>query len=362
MEPKKIDFVIGGLKRGGAEHVISVLANHFVSLGYDTNVLLLLNGGVEYRLDPRVNVIHMHRETKSRVANVRYWVYSLRNHFASRRPDYVVSFVCRINLLTIAALKKCRKACKPRLILSERNDPRFDGRGIASKALVPLLYPYADAIVFQSETVKNLFGKSIRDKGTIILNPIDKIASPVECAQRKRVIVTAGRLSPQKNHALLLRAFASMRSLVPDSADYVLHLYGSGMLKPDLTRLASELGINDSVSFFENIPNVQEKVAESRFFVMSSLFEGLSNALMEAVALGVPSISTPTAGADSVIVPGKNGFITNDFSTESLAQALTRAVSMSEEEYAAMSKACLEVAKTFETQKILAQYYETIVG
>ena len=359
MAKNKIDFVIGSLIRGGAEHVIAILANHFSSLGWDVNVLLLLHGAIDYDIDPRVTVVHMHGAKKSRLLRVPYWLKSLKKHFFARRPNVVVSFVCRINILTLLSLNI--KGYRPRIVVSERNDPRFDGRGRIASFLSKRLYPKSDAVIFQSRLVQQMYGLNIQRKSFIVLNPIELNAVWVEPEKRHNVIVSAGRLSSQKNHAALISAFHKIADL-DECKDYSLSIHGDGELHESLLRLVDELSLRGRVSVLPNSKTVQQQIAQAKFFVLPSRYEGLSNALMEANALGIPSLTTPTAGSDEIIVAGDNGLISDGFDADSLASSLCKLLSLSAKEYAKMSSSALVHAQRYSTDCIINEYERILTG
>lgn len=128
----------------------------------------------------------------------------------------------------------------------------------------------------------------------IIPNAINKEFITAEYSgPRNKQIVSSGRLTEQKNHALLIKAFAGITAKYPA---YKLVIYGDGPLRKDLELLASNLGIADKVSFPGYTTEIRKKIERSSLFVLSSDFEGMPNALMEAMALGVPCISTDCKG------------------------------------------------------------------
>lgn len=208
---KKIDFIIGSLQRGGAERVISLLANFYASNNFDVNIVLLLNNNIGYKIYKNVKIVDFSGNTnKKYMHRVPFWLKSLRKHFLSRKPDIIVSFVCRVNILTIMAYKKVMKKINARLVVSERNDPRYDGRGSLAKIMCKRLYKYPDAIIMQTQTIKSLFPKKIQQKCHIIFNPIDRKIEPLPIKMRKNLIITTGRLAEQKNQKLLISAFADL--------------------------------------------------------------------------------------------------------------------------------------------------------
>ena len=199
---KKITFVIGSLVRGGAEKVIFSLANEYVKKDWDVSIIILLTNKIEFEIDSRIKIINFTGNCTSRVKRIFYWLKSLRHFFKSHNPDIIVSFVARINVLVLLSAK--RK--KHKKIISERNDPRYDGRGLITKILVRLLYPKADKIVFQTLSCKKMFTKKIQQKSCIIPNPINITEFAPNKPRNNNLIIAVGRLAPQKSHQILIEA------------------------------------------------------------------------------------------------------------------------------------------------------------
>ena len=159
-----------------------------------------------------------------------------------------------------------------KVVVSVRNDPRFDfpGNTVLPKVR-DVLYRKASAIVFQTHAQKDLFPRSLREKGAVILNPISSsVPEPFE-GPRRKVIVTSGRLEEQKNHGMTIRAFAEFHKSHPG---YTLEVFGKGSLEAELMQLASDLGVAESVVFKGFSIDALEHVRTASAFVMSSRFEG----------------------------------------------------------------------------------------
>ncbi|MDO4740284.1 MAG: glycosyltransferase, partial [Eubacteriales bacterium] len=280
-------------------------------------------------------------------------LFELSRYLRREKPDVVVSFAARINLLVLGASISCKK---PRLIVSERNDPMKDTRTAGVRKLAELLYPRADAIVFQTEHARSCFSQRVQQKGCLIPNPVTA-GLPASTRSTKR-IVAVGKLMQQKNHAALIRAFGRIRHKYPQ---HTLHIYGDGPLRPELERLIEREGLSGRVFLEGWQTNVNERIADAALFVLPSDYEGLSNALMEAVAMGMPCISTDCAGARDLIDHEKSGLIVPVGGEEELAQAMDRLLS-DEALAAAYGDAARERAQAFRTDKILSRWEAVIEG
>lgn len=182
---KKIAFFIGGMGWGGAEKVISILANSFAKRGYNTTIITLLNKNNVFQLDSRIKILSFVREKKNRFLNIIFWIKKIKEFLKTEKPDIVVSFVCRINLLVIVS--KMLSHLKFRLVISERNDPRFDGRGKISAFMAKKLYKNADLLICQTKKQMSFFPKKVQSKTVIIKNPVE-IKAPIINFENKKEI------------------------------------------------------------------------------------------------------------------------------------------------------------------------------
>ena len=141
--------------------------------------------------------------------------------------------------------------------------------------------------------------------------------------ERDKKIVAVGRLEPQKNHKLLLRAFAEFAAT---HKEYVLEIYGKGELEEELKALARELGIEKHVQLRGFSGKVKEEINNAAMYVLSSDYEGISNSMLEAIALGVPVIATdcPIGGSRMYIEDGVNGLLVPVGDMQTMAAAMKR--------------------------------------
>lgn len=312
----KITFFIGGMHRGGAERVISILANHYASKGWDVDIVALLYSGVDYELDNRVRIVEI-IHSGSYIKGLRKWLKQIRRYVKREKPDRVVSFIGRINVLIRIALIGLNVP----IIASERNDPRQDGRGKLMLWLCNQCYKHVSAVVFQNKYERSCFSKKIETKSHIIPNPVH-----VACSQQEPIgcrIVTAGRLLPQKNHKMLIEAFSIVQK---HKTQATLEIYGDGILHDELQNQINELGLSNSVTLCGNVSDLHERIATAAVFVMTSEYEGQSNALLEAMMLGLPCISTDYPGVEEIITNGDNGLIVPRGDSTRLSEAIIQLI------------------------------------
>lgn len=310
---KHIVFLALTLTRGGAERVIVNLCNEALSEKYRVSIITCMNKPVGYPLKPGIEHICIEKTSDIHYRN-------LGERFLKRRkllkkvleeckPDVLLCFLPEPNFLALSL----RRYFDFPMIISVRNDPVREYRNPIYYALMRILYPKADGYVFQTEQAMDYFSfsKHIMQTGCVIPNPlaveyVDYARVPEE--DRQKVIVNVGKLSGQKNQMALIRAFSKIADKFPE---YQLAIYGEGDRRGELEALIVELGLQNRVSLPGNVPEIAKRIEAASLFVLSSDYEGMPNALMEAMAMGIPCISTdcPCGGPDFLIRDGENGFL-----------------------------------------------------
>lgn len=311
-EMKKIAFFTGSMARGGAERVIRNLSFGFAERGYEVEIVTVLSSEIEYDLPETVKVV----DCSSRNGRIFGAVDRIVDYLARSDIDAAFVFMWQISLVFGAALKKIKNR-DFYLVMSERNDPRRPVKRRLLTTLVNAAYKKADALVFQTERAARFFPEKIRRKSVVIPNVVDVRVSASE--EPKKKIVTAGRLERQKNQAMLIRAFGSFAKI---HGDYVLEIYGEGKLREELEKEIKDLGLEKKAFLMGNVPDVHDKIKDAEFFVLSSEYEGLSNAMLEAMAMGLPVIATDCAGSDEYIKNGENGYVVKRGDVNALADAM----------------------------------------
>lgn len=341
-----IMFVTASVNRGGASRVISILANHYSKMGW--NVIFVIKEKIikGYELDGRVKIIECGNENMSHGYK---FLKKLKQIIKLENPNIVISFLTIVNLYSIVACVGKRK-----LIISERNDPKLSASGWQFE-MSKLLYPLADGIVFQSQKVKGYYSDKAKRRGYVILNPIN-VTKHKHIFEEKKKIVTAGRFVKQKNHTMLIDAFANVR-LRHD--DYKLYIYGDGELRKDYQKQIDEYGIQESIILPGNVPNIHDEIADSQIFVISSDYEGLSNSLLEAMAMGIACISTRSGGAEEIIEDHKNGLLVDVGNKEQMITAIEELIADKElREYLQIN--ALETSKRFLEVNVISEWENAI--
>lgn len=309
----KVIMVTAGMSGGGTERVIAVLANDMAEKSHEVKIVMTSRDEVAYELHSNVQVLSIGGSTGGSLSKRMKRIRDLRRIFKQDKEQVIVSFGTETNLFSLLA----GIGLKNKIIVSERNDPNQCTYPI----LRNMIYRMADSLIFQTEDAKKCFPKGIAKKGGVIPNPLSgEMKKPVHGA-RRREIVTAGRLEPQKNHRLLIEAFQGFTEQFPD---YRLVIYGKGYLEEELKALARELHLEGKVIFAGFAEHIQEKLCNAAMFVLSSDYEGVSNSLMEAMALGLPVISTdcPIGGSAMLIKHKESGLLVPVGSAAALTEAM----------------------------------------
>lgn len=346
----KISFFIGGMRRGGAERVISILANDYCQRGWDVDIVLLLQNAVEYDLDSRIRIVDITKKSGGYLKNAPRWLGGIRKYLKERKPDRVVSFVGRINALVLTA----SVGMKLPIVISERNDPKHDGRGALMQWYCNRIYHRSKAIVYQNEHEKSCFSQSLEQKGCIIPNPVTVIA---EKEGSSTTVVTAGRLIEQKNQKVLVSAMSQVHKAHPDVK---CRIYGEGNLRGPLQTQIEELGLPDVVTLEGNVKDIHARLSQCGIFALTSNFEGLSNALIEAMMVGLPCITTDYPGARELIEDGENGLVVPMNDADALAAAIVKLIENKDGCADALAKQGQAFADRFNAETVLNQWHAVI--
>lgn len=341
-------FVAPGMLFGGAERVMSILTNEWGKNNVETMILVTETEAIsKYHLSDKVTIISCYEEKNGAYFPQLNIIKKVRNICKEWKPDVVISFyndLCALTALAITGLHIP-------LIYSERNDPNKTNQGNAGRLYRKIIEYMADKIVFQTTGAQRCYPKSVQEKSTVILNPLNTYGFPIhDFLHEKHEIVSVGRLEAQKNQKLLIDAFAL---IAKDFPEYQLTIYGEGSLRKELEDYIKAKGLQERVSLPGSKNNIQEHIKDASLFVLSSDYEGIPNALIEAMAIGLPCVSTDCSpgGSRELIEDGVNGLITPCGDAKKLSDAMR--MMLSNKSYA---KACgveaLKIRKKTDVKKI----------
>ncbi len=366
MSNKKLLFIMPVMKGGGAEKVAALLLNEFNKNVYECELVLTNSGRdeiVDRGLDSAVRITVLRELFGKSNALKRLFVAAFRafaslickipealgisvpaslaclsfkaqyydelkalKKVISKSPDAkIISFLQPSIPLTLLAAKSLPN----RVVVSERADPHRLLKKRYGYNFIKKYYQRADAVVFQTNDAKAAYPENISAKGTVIFNPInDKLPEPY-FGERKKHITTFCRISRQKNLPLLVEAFADFRK---EYSDYRLKIIGEPQNADDEAALnetkdlADKLGVTQHIDFEPFSAQVHAAVIRDAIYINSSDYEGMSNAMLEAMAIGMPVICTdcPIGGANAVITNNENGILTEVGNAEEMCDAMKK--------------------------------------
>lgn len=347
-EEKSIAFYIGGLCIGGAERVICNLAEYFYGEGYRVTMVTKVRDEKEYELNPGIKRviadITPEEETASRIRNLFARIAKLKRIWKEVKPDVIVSFIRKNNLMAIASAAQLGIP----VVVSVRSAPERELKGFGFKTITFLLFRQATGVVLQTREAYNFFPGYIRAKAVVLPNSInpdflkaseeltlattinhdkkmtvyDRIPSSV----KEKRIITVGRIDDNKNQRLLVEAYAKIADYY---SDWSLELIGDGSGRQALEEYVNTLPCKDRISFTGAVDDVAKRMSEASIFVLPSKIEGMPNALIEAMVMGMACISTdcPCGGPrDLIAADESNGILVPVDNVDAMAMALKRLI------------------------------------
>lgn len=326
---KKILFHLNCLEYGGAERVVSNLANQFAKEGYEVIVATEWQGEEEYELDERVRRVHVglkeNDENRLRISKAWRRFFYLRQFILREKPDVTLAFAKKAIYRALGATL----FTKEKVIIAVRTNPVGHYDYPIDRIMIPILFPHATGAVFQTKGQRDFFPKYIQEKSTIILNPLhDKYINTKLPENRVKTVVHSGRIVYFKNQDMLIRAFAKVHEKHPE---YDLKIYGGDSFDGTmqvLLKTIEDCNADDYVKLMGNSDSLDRELINGALYVFSSDWEGLPNALLEAMALGLPVVATdcPCGGPGTVIEDGVNGLLIPIKDVKAMEDAINRLI------------------------------------
>lgn len=345
MKRKKIIFVVPNMTGGGTEKVISLLANEYVREGMEVGILLFAGNDVAYAMSPEVEVYSAGNPSGGNIRVRLERLRKMRKYFRKNKDAYIYSFsTIGTGFVVLSTL-----FYKRIMLVSERTDPQTCNH----KPYRNFFYRFAKVLVCQTKDAVTCFPEYLNQKALVIANPMDPHLPEPYVGERSKRIVTVGRLQPVKNQRMLLDAYAELEKKYPD---YTLHLYGEGDLEEELKQQAVDLGLKEKIVFHGFCRTVAEETADAGMFVLCSNYEGISNSLVEALALGTPVIATdcPIGGCRSYIKDHENGLLIPVGDTQALVKAMEEIAGNPHMAHK-LSEQAVRVRKLFSVKKIAGE-------
>lgn len=302
---------------GGAERQIIMLSNALAKHGHTVHLIALADSNIKYKVSEKV-IIHniAEREGRPRVLS-RFLLF--KKELTEIAPDITINFIFQSAYFS-ALLPK---SITGKVVYSERSDPYDRAYSGLMRLIRIVCVERIDGFVFQSKGARDFFSRNVQERSIVIHNPISQgcldFCNYDEMQSKK--IINVGRLHPQKNHELLIRAF---KMIAGSNSDWNLYIYGDGELYDYLKNLIEEFDLVGRVFILPSTDDIYRILANSSIFVLSSDFEGMPNVLLESMAIGLPCISTDCrpGGAREIINNGLNGIIVPRFDVTELANKM----------------------------------------
>lgn len=359
----RITLVIYSLSSGGAERVISAMANYWARQNKLVTLLTFTEESFVpfYELDARVNYqpLNLARKSKNIVsaisANIGR-IRKLRAAIINSNPDVVISFLDQTNIQTLLATRGLRFP----VIVSERAVTLRSTLSRAWRIMRKWTYFSAEAIVLQTKSSCNHVPSQWKKTTHVIPNPVVNPPTEFEINEQllpSNSLLAVGRLEPQKGFDLLLKAFAK---LPQSTADWTLSILGEGSLRKQLVELRDELGLAEKVFFLGRKPNVYEYFSQADLFVLSSRYEGFPNVLCEAMASGLPVVATDCpCGPSEIITNQVDGILVPTEDVEALSDSLETLMTDFQKCSELRSEA-VKVINRFDLSSIMSQWESLI--
>lgn len=358
MSARRLLFFASSLGAGGAERVLSILANAWAGRGKHVTVVTLATPDTDfYALDPRIERIGLAgmADSSGPLDAIRHngrRLAGLRRAIAANRPDVVLSLGDQANVLALLA----GAGLGGKIVVAEHNDPRRHEIGRAWNLLRRITYPWAARVVMLTEGTRRwALTQWPRWRAVAIPNPVELAApaNPPPTCFGPRTVVTLGRLVPQKGHDFLIQAFAAIAGRFPE---WSLVIFGEGAERPALERRLAEAGLTGRAHLPGTVGDVAGVLAQADLFVLSSRYEGFPVALLEAMAAGLPVVSFDCdSGPADIITPGEDGLLVPAENVPALADAMAGLMA-DESERRRLGGNARAVAERFSPVAILARW------
>lgn len=314
---KRILFIIHDINYGGAAKMLSFLANSLSGAGYDVHVYTYMGRSLNYELNKSIKYHYRNPKKGDRLRRFLEPFIPVRKVIKSINPDVVISFLTNANLYTIFGASFTNIP----VILCERGDPFMENS--FENRIKKFFYNFSEGFVFQTEGARDFYNGVIKSKSTIIPNPVTvKATEIIPYENRSNDIVFVARFDiKQKRQDVMIEAF---EKITKENENLRLVFYGEGEDKKLIEKKVDSLNISNRVIFAGKVKNIGEYIKIAKYCVLTSDFEGIPNAIIEALSLGVPVVATDCSpgGAKLLVKNGINGFLVPRGDAESISQSI----------------------------------------
>ena len=351
MKSRKIVFYISSLAKGGAQRVILNLTNSLLKKGYEVTLVTTAIVENEYELPQGakrvVSDIQEEEIVSNRITNFKKRFEKLRNIWKKENPDVIVSFIGKNNFMAILTAWGLQIP----VVTSVRGEPAEEYYNKVLEFLAKTLMGKATGMVLQTPDAKAYFPKWIQKKAVILDNPLNPdFIEEYYDGERNKEIVSVGRIDSNKNQKLIVEAFCQIAEELPE---VTLTLYGDGEAKDALENYVKQSPYKNRIFLPGAVSDVKKRIQKSGLFVLSSNTEGMPNALMEALALGIPCVSTDCpCGGPRMLMEGKeNGLLVPVGDAKAMAEAM-KTILQDRELWKKYSKNAYKITQTLHPDEV----------
>lgn len=302
----KILFIISSLDVGGAEKILTTLANYFDQSGHEVKILLTSKNRPYFLLNKQVETIYV-----KQVKHVPFLVTELKKEILAVRPDIVISFMSEMNILATLASKLAHTP----ILVSERSAYDFLDIKPMWKKIRRVVYPFVDGLVVLTNADKDRY--HFVNNRYKIENPLILKNNHLEI-KKETILLAMGRLNPVKGFDRLIEAFSKIKN-----QQWKLLIGGEGQEREKLENLITKLDLSDRVELLGLVEEVEVYYKKASIFVLSSQTEGFPGVLCEAMGYGcaVVSFDCPSAPRE-IIRDREDGILVEANNIEALAQEM----------------------------------------
>lgn len=305
-EKKKVIIVLnrlGGFGWGGAHRVSVILANYLINSGYEVELIAWDASTIDYPIDSKIKIHDFNLKIRNEKDRIKACLLT-RKILKKNKGAYVYVLTSRMATdIYISSL-----FCGVKVIGAERTDPNREPKKKIFRIIRNIAFTKMYKTVYQTVDAKKYFPKQAQKKGTVIFNPLSPNLPEPYNGKRKKEFITFCRIDNQKNLYLMIDAFINCHK---KHNDFILKIYGDGLIKNEIKRYIISHNAENFILLRDFSKNIHEKILDSYAYINSSDYEGMSNSMLEALAIGLPSICTdcPIGGAKTIIKNGENGIL-----------------------------------------------------
>lgn len=311
-------FISRTLAGGGAERFISLLASCLAKRGDQVNLLLYERLDNEYTIDNKVT-IRLMRKRKMSIIDKIGRIKEMSDLLKIINPDVIIPFVDTVVICSYLANMLTKKT----FIFTVRVSPWHEDGTAFAKLARKLIAKNSSAIMIQNMEQSLFFPRAYRNKIFAVPNPVDELflmSKGREYHNEITKIIMIGRIEYQKNYKIMIDA---IKEIYDSGRKVTVNIFGNGSLEGKLIKYIEDMAMSNIVFYRGRTNNVEEELRKSDLFLMTSDYEGMPNSLMEAMATGIPVVSSDCmTGPKTLIKDGETGFLFNTGNISSLIQKL----------------------------------------